>query len=231
MVGATGVDEGTGEVASHHSDHSPTIGSIAAALAKAQGQMTGASKDAVNPHFQRKYADLASCIEAAREALSKNELAVVQMTDSGPDGVGIISFLLHSSGEWFRSRLWMPLSQPTPQAIGSAITYGRRYGFCALVGVAPEDDDDANSAQGAQAAHSAAPARARGGDAPHVKPPPRRTEAQAAKDMHELLRKAPSREALDRVWQTIEGMPFTAPMQSELRLTYEREGARVGAAA
>src|SRR5437773_12577996 len=58
--------------------HSPTIGKIGAALAKAQGQIKGAAKDSTNPHFQSHYADLASVAEACRAALSSNEIAVVQ---------------------------------------------------------------------------------------------------------------------------------------------------------
>lgn len=123
------------------SEQSSTIGALAAALAKAQGQMRNAKKDSVNPHFKSNYADLASVIDACREALSINSLAFVQRVTSCPEGVKVTTTLMHSSGEWMRDACVMPVAQRTPQGMGSAITYGRRYGLSAMVGVAAEDDD------------------------------------------------------------------------------------------
>ena len=127
-------------------DESPTIGALAAALAKAQGAMKSAAKDSVNPHFKSKYADLASVWDACREPLSSNGLAVVQRVSSSPAGVVLTTMLLHSSGEWIRDRATFPVVQQTAQAYGSAITYARRYALAAMVGVAPDEDDDGNSA-------------------------------------------------------------------------------------
>lgn len=128
-------------------DRSAGIGKIAAALAKAQAQIEGATKGAVNPHFLSKYADLASVWEACRVALTANEIAVVQMPSAAGPQVTVTTMLLHSSGEWMQSSLTMHAADAKPQAIGSAITYGRRYGLASMVGVAPEDDDG-NTAQG-----------------------------------------------------------------------------------
>lgn len=127
---------------------SETIGKIAEALSKAQGQMKGAVKDSTNPFFKQKYADLASVWEACREPLSKNNLSVTQttrITDAGEPV--IITTLMHSSGEWISGELLVKPIKTDPQSIGSAITYGRRYALSAMVGIAPEDDD-AESAQG-----------------------------------------------------------------------------------
>ena len=121
---------------------SDSINELAAALAKAQGAMKGAAKDADNPFFKSKYADLASVWDACREALSANSLAVVQTMDSdSADTVTIVTTLMHSSGQWVSGRLTMHPVKPDPQGIGSAITYARRYALAAMVGVAPEDDD------------------------------------------------------------------------------------------
>jgi len=117
------------------------IGQLAAALAKAQGMIKGASKDTVNPHFGKAYADLASVWEACREALSKNEIAVIQALSGGPDTITVTTTLAHSSGEFVSESLTLRPTKPDPQGIGSAATYGRRYGLAAMVGVAPEDDD------------------------------------------------------------------------------------------
>lgn len=125
---------------------SENIGELAAALAKAQAVMQGASKDQTNPHFKSKYADLASIWDACRKPLSDNGLAVVQSpVDAEGGSVGLTTTLLHSSGQWMSSTVSAPLQQNTAQAVGSAITYLRRYALAAMVGVAP-DDDDGNAA-------------------------------------------------------------------------------------
>lgn len=129
------------EAAFVYPDRSMSIAALAAALAKAQGEMTGAKKDALNPHFKSRYADLASVWDACREALSKNGLSVVQRIFSDPTGVGVRTMLMHSSGEWMQDELVVPVQQRTAQGMGSAITYARRYALQAMVGVAAEDDD------------------------------------------------------------------------------------------
>lgn len=131
---------------------SPTIGALAAALAKAQGAMRAAAKDAENPHFRSKYADLASVLDACREPLAANGLAVIQLPeDAGPGRVAIRTVLAHASGEYVATVVSAPLGQQTAQAIGSALTYLRRYSLSAVVGVAP-DDDDGEAAMGRAAA-------------------------------------------------------------------------------
>lgn len=125
---------------------SQTVGALAAALAKAQAEIEGASKDRVNPHFKASYATLASVWEACRGALAKNGLAVVQSPVSEGAAVTVFTTVMHASGEWMRSALTASARDGTPQSIGSAITYLRRYALAAMVGVAPEDDDG-NEAQ------------------------------------------------------------------------------------
>lgn len=123
------------------------IGKLAAALAKAQGEIRGAKKDAENPFFKSNYADLASVWEACRDALSKNELAVVQTTELHEGSILLRTTLLHSSGESISGVLPVLVGEKaTSQQLGSAITYNRRYALAAMVGVAPEDDDG-NAAQ------------------------------------------------------------------------------------
>lgn len=120
---------------------SEQIGDLAAALAAAQGAMENPTKDKENPFFKSSYADLASGLNAARKALADNKLAVVQTTEHGTDDVTIVTTLMHASGQWIRSYLTMRPTKLDPQGVGSAITYGRRYGFFGIVGLAPEDDD------------------------------------------------------------------------------------------
>lgn len=124
---------------------SETINELATALAKAQGQIKGAIKDAENPHFRSKYADLASVWDACRDALSKNGLSVIQAprgcwNESGWT-VEVETRILHSSGQWMGDTITVPVGKPDAQGLGSALTYARRYALASFVGVAPEDDD------------------------------------------------------------------------------------------
>lgn len=123
---------------------------IAEALCKAQAAIKGAEKSHSNPAFKSKYATLADIWDACREPLTKNGLAVAQLVSSTADGVCVETRLLHTSGQSLTSSLVMPLVQRTPQAIGSAITYGRRYGLAAMVGVCPDEDDDGQAASQGQ---------------------------------------------------------------------------------
>jgi hypothetical protein len=127
--------------------HSEQINEVAAALAKAQGQIKGAVKDAANPFFKSKYADLASVWDACRHALTENGIAVVQSIGAVENKVRVSTMLVHASGQWFADDLLMVPKEDTPQAVGSCATYGRRYALAAFAGVAPEDDD-AEAAQG-----------------------------------------------------------------------------------
>lgn len=121
---------------------------LAEALAKAQGEIEAAKKDSTNPHFKSKYADLASVWAAIREPLSKHGLSVVQPVTSSERSVTVATIIMHSSGEQIAAGiLTVPVTAPTPQAFGSAITYARRYALMSAVGVAP-DDDDGNAASG-----------------------------------------------------------------------------------
>jgi hypothetical protein len=133
-------------------NQSETIGALAASLAKAQGSLNAALKDSKNPHLKNKYADLASIWNAAREPLAANELAVIQTTDDSEGGQYLVTTLAHSSGEWIRGRLKIGTEGAnkgvnTNQALGSSISYMRRYALAAIVGVI-QDDDDGNASSG-----------------------------------------------------------------------------------
>jgi hypothetical protein len=123
---------------------SESIKELLTALAKAQGKISAAKKDSTNPHFKSKYADLASCWEAIKEPLSTNGLSLSQWVSSSASGLNLITMLGHSSGEYIYSEYSMPSGQ-TSQAIGSAITYARRYALSAAVGLVADDDDDGNA--------------------------------------------------------------------------------------
>lgn len=127
-------------------EYSESLDKLAEALAKAQGKIKPASKDAVNPHFKSKYADLAAVWDVVREPLAANGLSVIQLPSADGAKVTLVTMLLHSSGQWIKSRLTMLAAQNTPQGLGSCITYARRYALSSVLGVAAEIDDDGNAA-------------------------------------------------------------------------------------
>lgn len=133
---------------------SETIGALAGALAKAQGEFTFAAKSSTAPVFDkggrggtRTYADLASVLDAVRAPLSKNGLSVVQLPmQSDKDGIVLRTTLLHESGEWMASELYLPADRMGGvHGMGSALTYARRYALAAMVGIAQDDDDGEES--------------------------------------------------------------------------------------
>jgi len=115
---------------------------LATALCKAQSQIEGAKKDSTNPHFKNKYADLGSVWDACRKALADNGLSVVQFGTLTADGnAGLTTRLLHESGDYIDGTIPLLNGKGDMQGLGSALTYARRYGLAAMVGVSPEDDD------------------------------------------------------------------------------------------
>jgi len=130
-------------------EQSEAINELATALAKAQGVMSNVVADQkaviqtqTKGTYSYNYADLASVLEGIRKPLSENGLCVVQGIEIGEGSAMITTQLLHTSGQWLRTHLAMPIPrEATPQNIGSAITYGRRYSLTALIGLAAEDDD------------------------------------------------------------------------------------------
>src|SRR5271166_491827 len=135
---------------------SETIGAIAAALAKAQSELTNPEKSliaSIRSPFPRegdrtfRYAPLSSGLEIVRECLGRHEIAAMQTTAIDADSglIRLTTVLAHSSGEWVSSDWPVCVVDETaaPHRLGAALTYARRYALFALVGIAGEDDLDA----------------------------------------------------------------------------------------
>lgn len=120
---------------------SDDITEIAKALNKVQAELVPVKKTSDNPFFKSKYADLTAIWLASRGSLTKNGLALTQFPVPG----GIVTQLMHVSGQWMRGFTEMKADKQTPQATGSAITYARRYSQQAILGL-PTEDDDGNAA-------------------------------------------------------------------------------------
>lgn len=135
--------------------HSEHINEIAAALSKAQGEFQPIHRDRdvdvatrTGGTYSFKYATLGNIAEAVKPALAKHGLSrsnAVTMIGNQPF---LATRLIHESGQWLASYHPLLPSQPGAQAFGSAITYATRYNLSALLGIASEDDDDGNAADG-----------------------------------------------------------------------------------
>lgn len=137
-----------------HSFMSVEINEISAALSAFQGGLEQPKlekevkvKTKTGPGYSFKYADLSACCRAAAPGLKENGLAVAQIINEGK----LITILSHKSGQWMKSELMLPNPSTDYQAYGSAITYLKRYSYCAILGIVADTDDDANYACGNQA--------------------------------------------------------------------------------
>lgn len=123
---------------------SESIKELAKALLDFQSKGIKVGKEASNPFFKSKYASLANILDRISAPLAESGLSFSQM----PDGKSLTTILVHAeSGEWIESTYEMPIGKPNdPQAVGSAITYARRYAIGAILGLNIDDDDDGNKA-------------------------------------------------------------------------------------
>lgn len=133
-------------------DKSEKLDQIAGPLARAQAALRplvakheAKIKPRDKPEYSYTYADLSDALDACLVPFNTNEIAVIQEATTPENGVEVTTLLLHSSGQWLESKpLFMPVSGGA-QAVGSAITYARRYQLLGMVGLAPKDDDGAEA--------------------------------------------------------------------------------------
>lgn len=161
---------------------SPTIGALAASLAKANLELSNPTFDKKNSHFNNGYASLAAVLNAIRQPLAKNGLSLLQTISTEPGSVTLTTSLIHASGEWISSEVSVAVpNNATAQAIGSATTYMRRYSALSLCGIAGDDDDAEEDRRDREERKPMAapvrrdsfkPERARGAEPPAPLPPP-----------------------------------------------------------
>lgn len=144
-------------------NRSDEIQNLSKAMSNLQSEIKDAEKDTAGYNY--KYADLAQVLSLIRPLLLKNGLSFTQHVSNADGSVVIETVVMHESGQWMASELNMP---PTPsskmspaQAVGSAITYGRRYALTAIFGITQQAEDDDASDYGKQQqrppAHQARP--------------------------------------------------------------------------
>lgn len=121
---------------------SESIAKIAGALLKAQSEMGNAVKDSKNPFFKSSYADLNSIREASLPVLNKHGISVLQPTTVIEGQLYVETLLLHESGEYLSGLYEVVVGkQNDPQALGSAISYSRRYSLQSMINIGAEDND------------------------------------------------------------------------------------------
>lgn len=144
-----------------NTSQSESIDALAAALAEAQGELEFAIKDSQNPHFKNTYASLAAVIDAVRPAFSRHGLSFTQEPVNDGELIGLRTTLIHKSGQWRSSAIFLKVGRPGPQEAGSTLTYLRRYALAAVAGIA-QDDDDGETAHDRPSKQTAKPASAPG---------------------------------------------------------------------
>lgn len=168
---------------------SPTMAMIAKALLAIQQEIEPITKDATNPHFKNNYASYERMNEYVKPICNKHGVTIIQGGGEaiGPHGgIMVETMLLHTSGEWVKQSIEMPLQKADPQGAGSAVTYGRRYGLSAILSLTTEEDDDGEAAsRPMRQVQSVAAATG------HREPPPRPAPAQRANTSSALVPPCP----------------------------------------
>ena len=161
--------------------NSESISKIATALVEAHKGFKTVAQSGRNPHLKSSYSTIADYLNAVQQPLLNNGIVISQSVSKTEVGIAVKTILIHTSGEYLESEACvLPVEKPNAQAVGSAISYARRYSLAAFLGVAAGTEDD----DGAAASKTATPA----------KPSP----AEAAK----------AARAASLTKQSAEGMPF-----------------------
>lgn len=182
------------------------------ALAKAQSEIENAAKNAANPHFRSRYADLAEVLNTVRPVLARHGLSVLQATAYDGHLVHVTTVLAHSSGGLVSSTASCEPARSDAQGVGAATTYLRRYALAAMCGVAQEDDD------GQSARHDMRPG-----------PAPAAQDSESAA-LEQALRDASSAKELAAAAKSIAQSSLGDQQRRALRALYARRSRELSAA-
>ena len=113
-----------------------------ASFVKALGELRNVAKNAVNPHFRNRYASLDAILDDVRPILASHNLGISQEPLFEDGKAGVVTRIIHESGESRESTLLLPIKDQTAQGVGSALTYAKRYAISSILGITADDDDD-----------------------------------------------------------------------------------------
>lgn len=222
-----------------HISHSRNLtNDMIAALAKFSVEVKNPTKNSENKHLRSSYADLGEVLRVIRPSLGKYGLAIVQNVETLPDhtdketgetirrGEYLRTLLLHESGGYIESLCRVPYTDPgkgsLAQAIGSAVTYLRRYQALAVCGVAADDDDDGNAAVGGNGQYQA-------GSVPP--PPPKMDNVPADISKRIASIDTPEKASAAREWLSSSDSGLTASAQQKALNMLSEQEKKIGAAA
>ena len=130
---------------------SESVVGIANALLAAQNAYGKLIKNKINPHLKNRYADLGACYDAVIPALNANGIILMQSCGKAEQGITVTTRLIHKSGEWIDyGETVLPVEKATAQAVGSALSYAKRYSLSAALCLFADDDDDGEAASKAK---------------------------------------------------------------------------------
>lgn len=180
----------------------PPGAALARALSRAQAAMRSVGRDrdvevkSEKGRYTFSYATLAAIWEVIRVPLASNGLSVVQLptVDCVNGRVSVETRLLHESGESLASVCELPVVQKTPQGIGSIISYARRYGLSAMLGVVSDEDDDGEGGS---------PHAAQGSVSMHARPQVSPAASTSPAEFEQQLRSSTSKAELHKVGERI----------------------------
>lgn len=176
---------------------SESIVNIAKALCAFQSTVEAIRKDKANPFLKNKYADISNILEEIREPLATNGLCFVQFPAQNSS---LCTRILHTSGEWLEDEFSISPLKNDPQAMGSAITYMRRYALVAILGLSTEDDDaQAASKSAKQSKQEQQQAASQPVATPNTQTPPPASDEDILIACQEL-KEAPSMQDLQKTW-------------------------------
>jgi hypothetical protein len=223
---------------------SPSCKEVCTALAAAQGEfevpkrtkeavVRGQTRTGGSYDYKYKYAPLEEIISAVKDALAKNGLFRQQYLVTKGNVPVIRTIIWHTSGEWIASDYPIHQSKDGAQGFAAGVTYARRYGLSLALGLAPEDDDDANEGGAkitdARSSRRPAPPAPNPMDPPHdpetgeiigSEPQPSRTDGAAPLSLEDEAREAASRgrAVFAVLWQRLDPAQrkSLAPIMDEL---------------
>lgn len=194
---------------------SPSVTALAGAMVKVQAEIEDPTKNKKADAGKRQYtyADLPTVLDAVRPTLVKFDLAVVQLPCECNGGPALTTILIHKSGEWIETTICLRPGDNSPQSVGSALTYARRYALLSLCGVAADDDDDGKA-----------------GGQPAQQQRQREPQKTLAEQCYEAVVKATSRDELMGIYRhfdaDVKAGKFTDAEKGNLDAAFKATGAK-----
>ncbi len=213
---------------------SPSLGRFAPAFVRVQAALQPVIKNHTNPAFKGAtpvtYADLASILEEALPILSANGFGIMQFPSTENNSLALMSMLIHESGEFVSATMPLLLQKADPQGEGSAISYGRRYAACAILGIRTVDDDgneasarpQRNQRQPEPQPEQASPPKAEGWSDAAAEASAHQAAADQSKQLFAIIGEDHPARAAIKAYRAEHGWPMAAAKLTELAVKVEK---------